>query len=147
MKTDLQGVKTRFLKIKRDLKRVLEIDSTNKNKWNIKKIKDFFNCSWAAGIIAVVDDYPLGFCLYSMNNHGANFFEIKHFVVDKNYHRLGVGTRLINRMKTKINEDRSCVIYDVPDTNTPMHLFLSKMNFKAKLIRKRDQDIYRFIYE
>lgn len=92
------------------------------------------------------EDYPLGFCLYSLNNHGEDTFEIKHLVVDKIYHRLGIATHLMNKMKTKLSASRHLINYDVPETNHGMHLFLSKMGFSSKLIRQNNEDIYRFTY-
>jgi GNAT superfamily N-acetyltransferase len=141
-------VKTRPMYVNRDFDRMIEIDCNTSGKyvWEPDELFKEMKKDWTCGVIAVdQEDYPLGFCIYNLDN--PECFEIKHFVVDKIYHRLGVGTEIMHRMKAKLNSKRFYLKCDVPESNLPMHKFMSAVDFKSKLIRNTFEDIIRFTYE
>ena len=141
-------VKTRFIKLNQDFDRMIEIDCNTSGPyiWEPEDLYNEMKKNWTVGMVAVdSEDYPLGFCVYSLNEPG--IFEIKHLVVDKIYHRLGIGTQIVNRMKSKINEERTCLIYDVPESNLSIQLFLKNNSFKANLIKKYNENVLRFKHE
>ena len=129
-----------------DFDRVVEIDCNNSGKyaWTPDELFTTLKSVHGMGIVAIDEtQYPLGFCIYSLKN--VEYFEILHIAVDKK--REGVGTKLINKIKRKINEQRNHITFDVPETNLETQLFLKAMGFKAKLVRNSMEDIIRFNYE
>lgn len=134
------GVKTRYI-TKSDLNKIGEIDQENKD--DIVKLltgQEIIN-----GMVAVneVDDI-MGFSIYSLEN--PDTFAILYLVVDKNFCRKGIGTEIIDRMKSKLNEKRNILEYEIPESYLDMQLFLKRMGFKAKLIRNEVEDIFKFTY-
>jgi GNAT superfamily N-acetyltransferase len=129
----------------KDFDRVIEINETGSGEyfWEPDDLWAEWKSEQGLGIVAVdLDDYPLGFCIYNLNNKEC--YEIKHLVVEKHLRRMGIGTALINRMKDKLNDRRYILSYAVPEDNLPFQLFLKKMGFKARVVRS---DLYIFEYE
>lgn len=133
-------VKTRYI-TRDDMDRVNEIDRENKDDIaHVLKGTEIVN-----GMVAVNDtDDVIGFCIYSLEN--PETFKILHLAVDENFCRQGIATKLIDRMKSKLNDKRDILEYEVPESYLAMHLFLKKMNFKAKVVRNREEDIFKFTY-
>lgn len=133
-------VKTRYI-TRDDMNRVNEIDPENKDDIsNVLKGTEIIN-----GMVAINDtDDVIGFCIYSLEN--PETFNILHLAVDENFYRQGIATKLIDRMKSKLNDKRNILEYEVPENYLAMHLFLKEMNFKAKIVRNREEDIFKFTY-
>jgi len=133
-------IKTRYI-TKDDMARVGYIDKENKDDIvTMLKGREIVN-----GMVAVNDtDDVIGFCVYSLEN--PETFNILHLAIDQNFCRQGIGRTLIDRMKSKLNDKRNILEYDVPESYLAMHLFLKAMKFNAKVIRNRQEDIFRFIY-
>lgn len=133
-------VKTRYI-TRDDMDRVNEIDYESKN--DIAKV--LRSTEIVNGMVAVNDtDDVIGFCIYSLEN--PETFNILHLAVDERFYRQGIATKLIDRMKSKLNDKRNILEYEVPESYLAMHLFLKAMNFKAKVLRNREEDIFKFTY-
>jgi ribosomal protein S18 acetylase RimI-like enzyme len=138
-------ISTRFISNK-DFDRIIEIDYTSSGQYGWKPDDLFQEWKKGVGIVAVdLDDFPLGFCIYGLEEKP--FFEIKHLVADRSFQRSGIATTLINRMKNKLNDFRNILSCSVPEENLNFQLFMRKMEFKAKLIRRSSGDVFRFEYE
>ena len=143
----LNDFKTRFL-YNHDFDRVIEIDCNSSGKycWEPDDMFEVLRSRHGNGMVAVgEDDYPVGFCIYSLKN--VEHFEILHLAVDDMRWRQGIGTKLINKMKRKLNVRRSALSFDIPESGLGTQLFLKEMGFKARLIRNSFEDIMRFKYE
>jgi ribosomal protein S18 acetylase RimI-like enzyme len=133
--------------INADFDRILEINHSSSGDyfWEPDDLWNEWKAEQGVGIVAVDrEDYPFGFCIYSLDNK--EFYEIKHFVVDKYVRRQGIGTALINKMKSKLNDRRSILSYSVPEENLPFQLFLKKMDFRARIVNNGTSEVYRFEY-
>ena len=138
-------VSTRFI-LNRDFDRIIDIDCTSSGPYGWDAEDLFQEWKNGVGIVAVnSDDFPLGFCIYNLE--GKQFFEIKHFSVDKSFQRSGIGTSLINKMKSKLHDRRGILSCNVPEENLSFQLFMKRMGFKATLIRHNFGDLLRFQYE
>ena len=138
-------VQTRFM-VNSDFDRVIDINCTSSGDyaWEPDDLWDEWKAEQGVGLVAVdMDDYPLGFCIYNLNNR--EYYEIQHLVVEKCFQRSGIGAALIDRMKSKLNDRRNILSYSVPEDNLPFKLFLKKMGFKARFVR--NCNVYRFEYE
>jgi ribosomal protein S18 acetylase RimI-like enzyme len=134
----MREVTTRYI-AKDDLKKLGELDRENENDIiNLLTGHEVVN-----GMVAETNDV-VGFCIYSLEN--PETFSILHLVVDKDFCRKGIGTKIINRMKSKLNEQRKILDYEVPESYLDMQLFLKAMGFKAILIRNKHEDIFKFTY-
>ena len=134
-------IKTRYI-TRDDMDRIHEIDHESKDDIaHILKGQEIIN-----GMVAVNDtDDVIGFCIYSLEN--PETFNILHLAVDERFYRQGIGLKLIDRMKSKLNDKRNVLEYNVPESYLAMHLFLKAMKFKAKVIRNQEEDIFKFTYE
>jgi ribosomal protein S18 acetylase RimI-like enzyme len=134
-------IKTRYI-TRDDMDRIHEIDHESKDDIaHILKGQEIIN-----GMVAVNDtDDVIGFCIYSLEN--PETFNILHLAVDERFYRQGIGLKLIDRMKSKLNDKRNILEYNVPESYLAMHLFLKAMKFKAKVIRNQEEDIFKFTYE
>ena len=134
-------VKTRYI-TRNDMDRISEIDYESGN--NIEAV--FKSTEVVNGMVAVNDtDDVIGFCIYSLEN--PETFNILHLEVDDRFYRQGIATKLIDRMKSKLNDKRNVLEYEVHESYLAMHLFLKKMKFKAIVLRNREEeDIFKFTY-
>lgn len=133
-------IETRYIR-REDLERVGEIDLENKDDI----VSRLTGTEVINGMVAVNDkDVIIGFCIYSLENK--KVFNILHLAVDKDFYRQGIGTKIIDRMKSKLNESRDILEYEVPESYLPMQLFLKAMGFKATFIKNKDEDIFKFTY-
>jgi len=140
-------ISTRFM-YNKDFNRVTEIDGNSGGNytWDTDELYDEWKGYKGVGIVAVDNhDTILGFCIYNLNNKDC--FEIKHLVIDKKFRRSGIGTSIINRMKSKLNNCRYVLGCNVHEENLSFQLFLKKMSFKANLIKHSSGDEFRFQYE
>ena len=96
-------------------------------------------------VIAVVAEdrgHVLGYCIYRL---GGFVIEILRLGVDPRERRNGVGTALIDRLKSKLmNQRRDTITIDTPGVSLAAQLFLSKAGFVAE---SRPGDVIRFTFD
>jgi len=96
-------------------------------------------------VIAVVAEdrgHVLGYCIYRL---GGFVIEILRLGVDPRERRNGVGTALIDRLKSKLmNQRRDTITIETPGVSLAAQLFLSKAGFTAEA---RPGDVIRFTFD
>jgi len=129
--------------IRRDDREVLRIDErcyleSLSHSELIKTLRE-------SSVIAVVAEdrgHVLGYCIYRL----AGFtIEILRLGVDPRERRNGVGTALIERLKSKLKgQRRDTITIDTPGVSLAAQLFLSKAGFVAEA---RPGDVIRFTFD
>jgi len=96
-------------------------------------------------VIAVVAEergHVLGYCIYRL---GGFVIEILRLGVDPRERRNGVGTALIDRLKSKLmNQRRDTITVDVLGTSVGQQYFLANAGFMAEA---RPGGVIRFTYD
>ena len=96
-------------------------------------------------VIAVVAEergHVLGYCIYRL---GGFVIEILRLGVDPRERRNGVGTALIDRLKSKLlNQRRDTITIDVLGTSVGQQYFLANAGFMAE---SRPGDVIRFTFD
>ena len=96
-------------------------------------------------VLAVVAEergHVLGYCIYRL---GGFVIEILRLGVDPRERRNGVGTALIDRLKSKLlNQRRDTITIDVLGTSVGQQYFLANAGFMAE---SRPGDVIRFTYD
>ena len=96
-------------------------------------------------VIAVVAEdrgHILGYCIYRL---GGFTIEILRLGVDPRERRNGVGTALLDRLKSKLKgQRRDTITIDTPGVSLAAQLFLSKAGFTAEA---RPGDVIRFTFD
>ena len=98
-----------------------------------------------SSVIAVVAEdrgHVLGYCIYELAG-----FEIRilRMGVDPRERRNGVGTALLERLKSKlVNQRRDTITIETPGVSLAAQLFLSKAGFTAEA---RPGDVIRFTFD
>src|SRR5271156_395092 len=96
---------TRFL-YTQDHNRILEI---NDGFYNAKELLKLLKERWCVGLVATDTKNILGFCIYGLQN--PDCFNILHLIIDKKHYRNGVASKIINKMKSKLNQKRNYIQY------------------------------------
>lgn len=93
-------------------------------------------------VVSELDGSINGFALYRFC---PSKIIIKHLIVDEKFRRMGVATRLITRLFSKMSEKRSFIEIKVSEYNLAAHFFLKAMSFKAEdIIRNCNESEYAF---
>lgn len=121
--------------IRRDLPEVLQIEKASfEDGW---KEEDFLvalrqvNC---IGNVAEIGEKIVGFFLWEMQQ---GFLKITNFAIDPNYRRQGIGKAMIQKLFTKLQENRNRITMMVKESNLPAQLFFKTMGFECTGIKKR----------
>lgn len=116
-----------YFSTKKDIPHILEINiSSSECFWTRQQLADLIGNSKNLFLSVKNDDGKiLGFAFYSKSKSGAI---IKHLAVHPDHQRRGVGTMLINKIKSLLNNHQS-IIYCVRDNNIAGHLFLQENGF------------------
>jgi ribosomal-protein-alanine N-acetyltransferase len=129
---------------------------------------DRFPCPWGEddflrvlrnrnciGIVATIgdgkDERVIGFMIYELHK---TVLELLSIAVRRDVSRRGVGSRLIQKLRDKLsNQRRNRISFDVADWNLPGHLFLRSQGFVCDEIVPAcwqepdgDVDAYRFTF-
>ena len=117
--------------VKKHLPAVLRIEEScfDFHAW---KEEDFIkslrqrNC---IGMTAEIGEDIVGYMIYELHK---NRLHILNFAVDPAFHRQGVGTAMIEKLKGKLSSDRrNRLLLDVRETNLDAQLFFKAQGFKA----------------
>lgn len=146
---ELKQPKIRWM-TRKELPKILKIENQEfEYPWTKE---DFIRCLKHRSCISMVyeeDGEIMGYMVYEL--HIARL-EIINFVVTRQHQRKGVGTQMIEKLKSKLTAKRRrrlemCVV----ETNREAQLFLSNQGFKAVAILDEfyddcDRDAYLFQY-
>jgi ribosomal-protein-alanine N-acetyltransferase len=80
-------------------------------------------------MVAEAGDSVVAFMIYEL--HRARL-HVLNFAVARSHRRLGVGTRMMQKLIGKLTPDRrSRIVLEVRETNLPAQLFFREMGFRA----------------
>jgi ribosomal protein S18 acetylase RimI-like enzyme len=138
----------RSIDIPHDIEAVMAIENASSdNPLTRRDIVRIEGQQHGVGMIAAHDGYVAGFCLYEMLRAR---IRIVHMVVAPGICRRGIGTAMIEKLKTKLTPESrrtglSCV---VRESNMAAALFLKSCGFEAVLapgyFEDRPEDGYAF---
>jgi ribosomal-protein-alanine N-acetyltransferase len=139
--------------INRDMPRILEIENeVFEYPWSEEDYRTYLKQRNVISMVIEVDDLVVGFMVYELHKTHLN---IPNFAITESYQRQGLGTKMIDKLKGKLdNNRRNHLIMEVRDSNIAAHLFLKNNDFKAvKIVRDAYEDclddmyIFRYNYE
>lgn len=81
------------------------------------------------GMVAEVNCSVVAFMIYELHK---NRLHVLNFAVAQSHRRTGVGTAMVNKLKSKLSSDRrNRILLEVRETNLAAQLFFRKQGFKA----------------
>ena len=116
--------------LRRDMPKVLGIEAESfKFPW----LEESFICCLrqinSIGMVVEYNNRVVGFMLYDLNKEDIRLLRL---AVLPKYLRRGIGTKMIDKLKTKLNPDRRhTLIINVPDNLLGAHLFFQAMGMRA----------------
>lgn len=139
--------------IRRDMPEVLEIEQfCFDSPWTED---DFLRCLRQRNCICMIAEYgddqlgvgALGFMVYELHK---SRLELLKLAVHPSVWRRGIGTAILDKLKSKTSHDRRRSLSVVArESNLPCHLFLRSQGFRATRILRgyyedNDEDAYSF---
>jgi len=121
--------------IRRDMREVLAIEQESfEFPWSDE---DFTRCLRqrnCIGMVAEAGDAVVAFMIYELHR---SRLHVLNFAVARSHRRLGVGTRMMQKLVGKLTpERRSRIVLEVRETNLPAQLFFRAMGFRAISVLK-----------
>ena len=119
--------------IRRDMPEVLDIENIS---FEFPWIEDDFirclrqrNC---IGMVAEHEERVVGFMIYELHK---SKLRVLNFAVTTELHRCGVGSQMVDKLKSKLSrERRSRIVLEVRETNLPAQLFFRACEFRATAV-------------
>ena len=121
--------------IRRDMREVLDIErEAFEFPWSDE---DFTRCLRqrnCIGMVAESGDSVVAFMIYELHR---SRLHVLNFAVARSHRRLGVGTRMMEKLIGKLTpERRSRIVLEVRETNLPAQLFFRSLGFRAISVLK-----------
>lgn len=136
--------------IRRDMDEVLSIENRSfEFPWTEEEFICCLRQRNCIGTVAELDHKIVGFMIYELHK---SMLLILNFAVDPDHRCSGIGTKMIERLFTKLSKQRrSQLILDIRETNLQAQIFFSMHGFIATRIKKgqfedTSEDAYEFIY-
>lgn len=136
--------------IRRDVPEFLDIEQRSfEYAWTEEDLLNTMRRRDCIGMVAESKDKVIGYIFYIL---GDKFFEIINLCVNPNCRRKGIGTQMVNRLKSKLSTYRRTKVYGyIRETNLVAHQFFKACGFKAERIAQRyfedsSEDAYLFSY-
>ena len=136
--------------IRRDMPEVLHVEQQSfEYAWTEE---DFLRCLRQRNCIGMVAEYGekvVGFMVYELKTKALEFL---NFAVHPRYRREGVGTTMVDKLKSKLSDHRRTKIrVTVRDSNLNAHLFFRECGFKAARVERgyyqdSGEDAYVFVH-
>jgi ribosomal-protein-alanine N-acetyltransferase len=116
--------------IRRDMTEVLSIENASfEFAWSEE---DFIRCLRQRNCIGMVAEHEeriVGFMIYELHR---NRLHLLNFAVHADFHRRGVGSRMITKLISKLSSQRrDRITLEVRETNLAAQLFFRHMGFRA----------------
>lgn len=132
--------------IRKDLPHVLAIDDHWRNEETFLR---FLRQRNVICLVAEVGTKTVGFMVYELHKHR---LELINLGVHPAWRQVGVGTQLIDKLKSKLSTHRRTEVTIVaPDNRLGLHLFLGRQGFTATRVHRDHfgdgSDGYRFTYQ
>jgi [ribosomal protein S18]-alanine N-acetyltransferase len=121
--------------IRRDMREVLDVErEAFEFPWCDE---DFTRCLRqrnCIGMVAESGDSVVAFMIYELHR---SRLHVLNFAVARSHRRLGVGTRMMEKLAGKLSpERRSRIVLEVRETNLPAQLFFRSLGFRAISVLK-----------
>jgi len=121
--------------IRRDMREVLDIEQAAfEFSWSEE---DFTRCLRqrnCIGMVAESGDAVVAFMIYELHR---NRLHVLNFAVARPHRRLGIGTRMMEKLIGKLTpEHRTRIVLEVRETNLPAQLFFRSLQFRAISVLK-----------
>lgn len=135
--------------IRRDMPEVMETEQLCfEFPWSEEQ---FINClreMSCIGMIAEHNEQVVGHMVYGLRK---GWLHILNFAVHPSVQRLGVGTTMVEKLKSKLScIRRNRLVLEIRDSNLDAHLFFRAMGFEAVDIFRdfftNGEDAYQFVY-
>jgi ribosomal-protein-alanine N-acetyltransferase len=136
--------------IRNDLAQVMDIETACfAEPWDKEDFRSQLRCRDVIGVVVSDCEYSIyAYAIYWLRRRS---IEILNLAVDPALQRMGIGTQLIARLKSKLSRDRRVrLIADVAETNLDAQLFFAQHAFGCtEILRKRfaTRDAYRFEFD
>lgn len=137
--------------IRRDMPEVLAIEQDCfQFPWSEEVFLVFLKQRNCIGMIAEHKGRVVGYMVYELHR---DLLQLVNFAVSPAYHREGVGSQLIEKLKGKLSQQRRRKIADhVRETNLPMQLFLKSQGFSCRAVEREafdgiGEDAYVFVFK
>jgi ribosomal-protein-alanine N-acetyltransferase len=116
--------------IRRDMSAVLEIESQSfEYPWSEDEFIRALRQRNCIGMVAELNEVVVGFMIYELHK---NRLHILNFAVNAEYRRNGVGRSMVEKLISKLsNQRRSRILLEVRETNLPAQLFFKSVGFQA----------------
>ena len=128
------GVHVRWM-IRRDMPEVVAIErEAFEFPWSED---DFTRCLRqrnCIGMVAEMADSVVAFMIYELHR---TKLQMLNFAVRRSHRRLGIGTRMMDKLVAKLTPDRrGRIVLEVRETNLPAQLFFRSLGFRATSVLK-----------
>lgn len=116
--------------IRRDLDEMLQIENECfSNPWTEEEWIDGLRQRNNIGMIAEHHEHVVGSMIYCLHR---DRIHVLNFAVRKDHQRHGIGTAMINRLKSKLSaQRRTRIVLEVRETNLAAQLFFKSQGFRA----------------
>lgn len=115
--------------LRRDLPEVLRIEELSTlYPWTETDFLRHLRHDKAIGFVVEYQECVIGFMIYEMLKAS---YCIHNFAVHPNFRRQNVGSKMVNKLHTKLSDKRTRLTIEVRETNLPAQLFLRAVGFRA----------------
>ena len=121
--------------IRRDMREVLCIERESfEFPWSDEDVTGCLRQRNCIGMVAESGDAVVAFMIYELHRSSLH---VLNFAVSRGHRRLGVGTRMMDKLAGKLSPDRrGRIVLEVRETNLPAQLFFRKCGFRAISVLK-----------
>jgi ribosomal-protein-alanine N-acetyltransferase len=121
--------------IRRDMREVLAIEhEAFEFPWSDEDFTGCLRQRNCIGMVAESDDAVVAFMIYELHRSSLH---VLNFAVARSHRRLGIGTRMMEKLVGKLSPDRrSRIVLEVRETNLPAQLFFRSLSFRAISVLK-----------
>lgn len=119
--------------IRRDIPTILKIDERSFDQMTAEDIITNLRQRTTIGMVIEHEEEIVGWMMYEHHKNHINIIKLEVLDVKRG---TGFGTLMIEKLKSKLNERKSCLTMMVDETNLIGQLFLRSNEFKAVSIEK-----------
>jgi ribosomal-protein-alanine N-acetyltransferase len=121
--------------IRRDMREVLAIEEESfEFPWSDEDFTGCLRQRNCIGMVAEAGDAVVAFMIYELHRSSLH---VLNFAVAREHRRLGVGTRMMEKLAGKLSPDRrSRIVLEVRETNLPAQIFFRSLGFRAISVLK-----------
>lgn len=136
---------TRWMR-KSDYAEVLDILKSCEEEFDDKSLERMISKKGYVCVVAEHEDELVGILVYDISR--VSKIKLTMIAIKKDYRRMGIGSKLISIVTSKLNKKRNKVEVSVSEYNLGLHLFLKNLGFIATSVsRETDDSMYNFTYK